>query len=559
MGINFFFFFRFSRGKASQTLNAMSEPTIEKYLEVCHQFFLGKLTTECSNPITANLSQLCADPSTLPKALEALQQVDVSALETLLRTAVPATEQLARDVHETLLAGKKVVCEGCGATGRLSLSLEVFAREGMVEEAQYQDKIIGFMAGGDAALIRSIEQFEDKVEFGKRQLHAVNFEDGDLLLAITEGGETPFVIAACEEALVVSPSRAPYFLYCNPDDILAEVERSHRVITNPKIKKINLCVGPMAITGSTRMQATTVQILVAGLAIRHHAHPDNIRGDLEALLSLVKSMSYGVLAPFTAKESELYLNKEYFLYETDYFSVTVMTDTTERAPTFSLPPFESYNNPTELASPVYLTLPGVTGAEEGWTRLLRRAPRPLEWEESHLRTGIKAILGYDFSKGIEDKRRLRLGEEKTRLRAVVAVEPTLPGMSFAFPHCELKVMVPFTEHIAEDRLLINVMAKMLLNAHSTAVMGVLQRYEGNVMTWVRPSNNKLIDRAARYVKLLVTRRMTALGADEESIAKALPSYAQICTRIYELRETVPTDQPIVLILVDEIMGQVARN
>src|SRR5262249_2962245 len=47
--------------------------------------------------------------------------------------------------------------------------------------------------------------------------------------------------------------------------------------------------------------------------------------------------------------------------------------------------------------------------------------------------------------------------------------------------------------------------KMILNIHSTLIMGRLGRYESNVMTWVNPSNGKLVDRVARYATLLVER------------------------------------------------------
>mgnify|MGYP005625846389 CR=1 FL=1 len=47
--------------------------------------------------------------------------------------------------------------------------------------------------------------------------------------------------------------------------------------------------------------------------------------------------------------------------------------------------------------------------------------------------------------------------------------------------------------------------KILLNTHSTLVMGRLGRYEGNVMLWVKPSNYKLIDRTSRYVLGLLER------------------------------------------------------
>ena len=41
--------------------------------------------------------------------------------------------------------------------------------------------------------------------------------------------------------------------------------------------------------------------------------------------------------------------------------------------------------------------------------------------------------------------------------------------------------------------------------HSTLLMGRLGRFEGNLMTWVYPSNGKLIDRAARYTQILLRR------------------------------------------------------
>ena len=53
-------------------------------------------------------------------------------------------------------------------------------------------------------------------------------------------------------------------------------ERSRKVLENPTIKKLNLTVGPMALAGSTRMQASTAQMLAAGLALEHHAAPEGV-------------------------------------------------------------------------------------------------------------------------------------------------------------------------------------------------------------------------------------------------------------------------------------------
>ncbi len=45
--------------------------------------------------------------------------------------------------------------------------------------------------------------------------------------------------------------------------------------------------------------------------------------------------------------------------------------------------------------------------------------------------------------------------------------------------------------------------KMLMNAHSTAVMGILGRIVGNTMTTVRAGNLKLIGRATYLTKMHV--------------------------------------------------------
>ena len=50
------------------------------------------------------------------------------------------------------------------------------------------------MAGGDYALIKSVEGFEDFTAFGRKQIRDLGVRAGDVVFAITEGGETSFVI-----------------------------------------------------------------------------------------------------------------------------------------------------------------------------------------------------------------------------------------------------------------------------------------------------------------------------------------------------------------------------
>ena len=55
-------------------------------------------------------------------------------------------------------------------------------------------------------------------------------------------------------------------------------ERSKLVIQNPDIEKINLTVGPMAVTGSTRMQASTILLAAAGMALLSFNETDEFVG-----------------------------------------------------------------------------------------------------------------------------------------------------------------------------------------------------------------------------------------------------------------------------------------
>src|SRR5258708_25814388 len=117
------------------------------------------------------------------------------------------------------------------------------------------------MAGGDYALIKAVEGFEDFTQFGKKQIGDLGVSERDTVFAITEGGETSFVIGTAWKG--VEAGAKVYFVYNNPDDILCErVQRSREIVRDSRVEKINLTTGPMAITGSTRMQATSIQLCV---------------------------------------------------------------------------------------------------------------------------------------------------------------------------------------------------------------------------------------------------------------------------------------------------------
>ena len=85
-----------------------------------------------------------------------LKRIDVSALATLSRYS-PRIDDLAGSVQATLDRRRRVFLCGCGATGRLELSLEALWRG----NGGNGDRVQSLMAGGDAALVHALEGFEE--------------------------------------------------------------------------------------------------------------------------------------------------------------------------------------------------------------------------------------------------------------------------------------------------------------------------------------------------------------------------------------------------------------
>lgn len=509
-----------------------TEERLKHYLSISSQFHLGKLPTEQSHPDTHDLSHLAKND--LESALRVSKSVDRKAVDVLLEE-IEGLKLLTERIRETFESGKRVYLVGCGATGRLSIALETIWRQLKSGTAEI-DSVRSFMAGGDVALIKSIESFEDVPEFAKRQLVESEFQDGDLLIGCSEGGETPFVIGAVEEASILS-SNPPFFLYCNPDSILSLVaERSRKIIGNPNVEKISLETGPMAVSGSTRMQATTVLMAAVGYCLLNANEPfEAILEKIRRFISAWEKLDTSFLVPFIEKESECYLRNEYLLYETnEIYGISILTDTTERAPTFSLLPFENRNSPQNL-SWCYLFFPHVRESESAWNLLLQRPPRTLEWSEINGIASRSRLLGFDFSQGLLENR-MRLGRDLVHHYFKIYQVPE--GISLALDNLEFKLPTKDLDRLTEHLLL-----KLVLNTHSTLIMGRLGRYEGNVMTWVRASNFKLIDRAIRYIDRILQKENIHL------------TYEEIAKRCFQKMAVLREDQPLVL----EVVGDVLAN
>ena len=95
---------------------------------------------------------------------------------------------------------------GCGATGRLAILLEAMWRD--AAPAGLQNAVYAIMTGGDFALVKSVEFFEDYCEVGARQVADADFTAKDMLVGITATGETASIVGSAIEAATRGARRA---------------------------------------------------------------------------------------------------------------------------------------------------------------------------------------------------------------------------------------------------------------------------------------------------------------------------------------------------------------
>jgi N-acetylmuramic acid 6-phosphate etherase len=503
----------------------------QHFLKICSEFKLGKLPTEMPNPKTVGLSDL--SKNNLEEAINILYSIDREVFSEINKKRNEICE-FSKTIKKVLNQNGRIFLVGCGATGRLSLALEMLWRRKYLKNQEMADKVISFMAGGDVALIHSIEKFEDFPEFGERQMMELGFNESDILIATTEGGETPFVIGATNKASTIS-LESPYFLYCNPDEILMNTTtRSKEVIQNQKIKKINLSVGPMALTGSTRMQATTILMFVVGLALLFiDKSEEEMLSEIDKMRKFLADNNLDFLKEFIEIESEIYQKNELILYETNRdLGLTILTDTTERSPTFSLHAFENQNDDIKIPSLSYLLFSNSSDGKMAWNDLLMRQPRCFYWPEVTDRTTLDRLYGFNFSSELLMLRRSY--SNSTHYRFKIFYDEKMNSINFQLSNKQHQINCDQLSFLS-----VHLILKMALNIHSTLVMGRIGRYESNLMTWVRASNFKLIDRAVRFASILLLEK----GIEA--------NYEKLVLLCFEFKDTIPRDRPLVLYLVDK--------
>src|SRR5947199_2072637 len=230
--------------------------------------FLDPRLTEQRNPRTERIDVAAT-----------LEIVDlINAEDAMVPAAVRAVRaEIARAIDlvvEALRQGGRVVRVGAGASGRLGV---LDAGERPPTYGTPPEMVIGLIAGGYSALVKSSEGAEDDVNAGMAAMDQTRVAAADFVLGIAASGTTPYVRGALSRAQTIGATTG--LVSCSdPPRVLVE---TCDVLILPK-------VGPEALTGSTRLKAGTATKVVlntisSGAMIRLGRAYGNLMVDLMAM------------------------------------------------------------------------------------------------------------------------------------------------------------------------------------------------------------------------------------------------------------------------------------
>jgi N-acetylmuramic acid 6-phosphate etherase len=224
--------------------------------------------TEQRNPRTAGIDTassleivdlLHAEDARVPQAVHAEREAIARAIDLVVAA---------------FQAGGRLVYVGAGTSGRLGVldAVECPPTFGTPPEL-----VVGVIAGGYPALVKSAEGAEDDVNAGMAAMDTARVSRADVVVGIAASGTTPYVRAALSRAQTIGAKTV--IVSCSPPP---------RLLADTCDVMIVPTVGAEALTGSTRLKAGTATKLVlnaisTGAMIRTGRAFGNLMVDLMSL------------------------------------------------------------------------------------------------------------------------------------------------------------------------------------------------------------------------------------------------------------------------------------
>ncbi len=200
--------------------------------------------TEASNPRFEML-----DAWDVPTMLGSLWEGQLAAVAAL-GPALPALGVAIEAADARLASGGRLAYAGAGTSGRIAVQDAVE----LVPTFDWpEDRLVLLIAGGEAALLRSIENAEDRADLAVAAVEQHAIGASDVLVGVAASGTTRFTIAAVQAAR----SRGAM--------TVAIANSAGAPLLDAAELPVLIETGAEAIAGSTRMKAGTAQKVALNL------------------------------------------------------------------------------------------------------------------------------------------------------------------------------------------------------------------------------------------------------------------------------------------------------
>ena len=205
---------------------------------------LKHLTTEQRNEKTLDLDNMPLD-----EALRVMNAEDAKVAPAV-GEQLPAIAKAVEAAVRSFESGGRLLYLGAGTSGRLGI---LDATECVPTFGTPPEMVVGRIAGGMGALVRSVEGAEDSATMGVDDLKELGVDSRDTVVGIAASGRTPYVIAALEYAKSVGC--ATVGVTCNKNSAVGAAADI----------AIEIDAGPEVLAGSTRLKAGTAQKLALNM------------------------------------------------------------------------------------------------------------------------------------------------------------------------------------------------------------------------------------------------------------------------------------------------------
>ena len=221
-----------------------------------------------------------------------MHQLDAT-IPLVVAQALPQIAKTVDAIAATLANGGRLFYQGAGTSGRLAV---LDAAELLPTFSVPPDLVIGLIAGGQGALVKSIEGAEDSRALGEADLRAHDFSRQDLLIGVAASGRTPYVLAGLDYANHLGAVTS--CVVCNPASPIAAAAQL----------PIEVVTGPEVLTGSTRLRAGTVTKLVLNMLstcamVKLGKVYENLMVDVQPTNAKLRERATRIVAEITGSEA----------------------------------------------------------------------------------------------------------------------------------------------------------------------------------------------------------------------------------------------------------------